>query len=506
MNYQSILFSFTEAARTSPRSEFFSDMNLDQVFKEILTGKEEYDLYEFYQQNLQSVSEVNYRLEVMRDLETPKTFGNLSEFAVKLKKVREFIAFSRTVHNTYQKQKWHLDAATLYIKTISHLHRSLTAKDIHSNGLRAYSCWLSDYVLSQKFKELCVETEELNNIFNSIRYSIHLDRNRVIVDLDTFEEDYCASLNKTFEHVNNIEYEFPISFFTELEMSPLETKILEIVRSNNVDAFDKLAGFYKNNTDFINLAISSFDRELQFYISYLEYIKKLRQKGFQFSYPIISTNKTINIIAGYDLALASKSTSKPETVIPNDFSLDNSERLYIITGPNQGGKTTFVRTLGQILFLASLGCPVPSLKAELFLFNSFFSHFAKEEDLSNNAGRLKEELVRLKPIMNEVTENSLIIINELFASTTTYDAYIMGKKVLEYFLDKDCVCLYVTHVYELTDISDKAVSLVACVQAEQNSSRTYKINRRQADGCAYADSVVEKYNLTYSKIKERLRK
>jgi len=107
--------------------------------------------------------------------------------------------------------------------------------------------------------------------------------------------------------------------------------------------------------------------------------------------------------------------------------------------------------------------------------------------------------------MEKVTANSIVLINELFASTTSHDAYTMGKKILDFFLALDCICLYVTHIHELAQISKKTISLIATVNSSQEAVRTYKILRKASDGYAYANSIVEKYNLTYSQIKERIR-
>lgn len=505
MEYHSILFDSAKVSRYIPIPGLFSDLNIDQIIQEILTDKEEYNLSEFYYHSLQDIYTVNYRLDVMKDLESSVVFNNIIDFSSKMKKVREYIDFSKKAHNTFQSQKWFLDAANLYCKSVSNLYISLLTKEIHSSGLLSFKSWLSSYINTNNFQELCFETYDLNKVFDSIKYSIQVERGKITIDSDIIQEDYCESLNKTFERINDEEYDFPISFFTGFEMCTLEVKILEIVRNDNKNAFDNLEVYCKNHIDFLDKTIQNFDREIQFYISYLEYTRKLKNKGYVFSYPIISTSKRITVEAGYDLALAYKKLDNESCVISNNFSLENSERIYVITGPNQGGKTTFARTIGQIMYLASIGCPVPCLKAELFLFDRIFTHFSKEENLCNNAGRLKEELVRLKPIMTEVTENSLVIINELFASTTSYDAYTMGKKVLEHLIMKDCVCLYVTHIYELNGISPKTVSLVAAVHSEHDGMRTYKILRKPADGCAYANSIVEKYNLTYSEIKERIR-
>jgi Mismatch repair ATPase (MutS family) len=505
MGYHSILFNSAKTQKNIQTPELFVDLNIDQIIRKILSGKEEYNLDEFYYRSLQDISEVNYRLEIMKDMESADLFNDIVDFCGKMKKFREYLDFSKKAHNIYQSQKWFLDAASLYCKNITSLHCSLLTKEIHSSGLLSFNNWLSSYINSDHFKRLCFETDDLNNVFESIKYCLKVERGKVTVDCDVYQEDYCESLNKTFENINDAEYDFPISFFTDFEMRVLETKVLEILRNDNNMAFNKLEEYCKNNMDFPDRTICDFDREIQFYVSYLDYIRKLKNKGYKFTYPVMSSEKRITVEGGYDLALACKNLDSENVVVQNNFNLENSKCIYIITGPNQGGKTTFARAIGQILYLASIGCPVPCIKAELFLFDRIFTHFSKEESLCNNAGRLKEELVRLKPIMTEVTENSIVIINELFASTTSYDAYTMGKKVLEHFIIKDSICLYVTHIYELAGISSKTVSLVAAVHSENDGIRTYKITKKPADGCAYANSIVEKYNLTYSKIKERIR-
>jgi DNA mismatch repair ATPase MutS len=483
---------------------FFKDMNLDQIVKEVLDGKEDYHLEPFFYQSLRSVSDVNYRLQVMKELEGTELFNKISAFANNNKSVRVYLNNSRRAHNAYQRQKWHLDAAYLYCCSVRELMSFLSDTQLESEGLLLFRDWLSEYVHAEDFQLLNTEAMERIKEFESVRYSLLVEPDRIRIKADDSGEDYCSQLKKAFEPIIRLPDDQPIQYFTGFEMCMLENRILEMVLKMNEEAFRRLEQFAERHSIFLDSAISRFEREIQFYLSYVEYIQKLRAAGCSFAYPVLSGQKQLNVTEGYDLALAYKSLESGSRVIPNDFRLNSSERIFILTGPNQGGKTTFSRAFGQIFFLASIGCPVPCRAARLFLFDRIFTHFAAEECLDNKAGRLKEDLMRLKQILQDITPDSVIIINEIFSSTTSLDAYHMGKRVLEHFISLDCICLYVTHIHELAKISEKTVSLMAAVDPGKEAARTYRILRKPADGCSYANTIAEKYSLTYTKLKERI--
>lgn len=484
--------------------EFFGDLNLDRIIRDILDGKEEYNLDRYFYMNLTDFNAINYRYAVMKDLLKPDLFNSIVVFSNEMRKVREAVNSSQTLHNKYQREKWLLDGANIYCNALLNLASSLVSSQPASKGLNLFMDWLDRYLNCSRFTLLSRESKELKKDFDNIRYSIRVESNKVSINCDDSEKDYCALINSTFEELNEIKFDYHINFFAGLEMNVLETKILEIVRNMNSDTFDRLEAYFDRHTGFFDDVVKNFDREIQFYVSYLDYIEKLKKKGFKFTIPVFSSSKKLNILDGYDLALAYKNISTPERIVCNDFYLDGDERISILTGPNQGGKTTFIRALGQIIHLASIGCPVPGREAQLFTFDRIFTHFSSEENLSTHAGRLKEELIRLKRIMENATKNSIVIINELFATTTSRDAYVMGKRTLEFFLGLDCICIYVTHIFELTQISKKTVSFVAAVDSDELSTRTYKVIRKPPDGFAYVNSIVEKYNLTYEKIKGRI--
>ena len=176
----------------------------------------------------------------------------------------------------------------------------------------------------------------------------------------------------------------------------------------------------------------------------------------------MTSSKEIRSHEGFDLALAIKLVREEKPIITNDFYLEEEERIFVVTGPNQGGKTTFARAFGQLHFLASLGFPVPGQTARLFLFDSIFSHFEQEENIANLRSKLEDDLVRIHSILTRSTSRSIIIITEMFTSTTVQDALFLGRKVLEQAIRLDLLCIYVTFLDELSTL-EKTVSVVSTV-------------------------------------------
>ena len=272
------------------------------------------------------------------------------------------------------------------------------------------------------------------------------------------------------------------------------------------DLFLHLNDYCTKNGKYLDETIARFDREIQFYLAYLEYIAIIKQAGLKFCYPHISNRcKEVYDNEGFDVALAYKLITEHSPVVRNDFYLEGKERICVVTGPNQGGKTTFARTFGQLHYLASIGCPVAGKEAQLFLFDKLFTHFEKEETIKDLRSKLEDDLVRIRTILHQATSNSIIIMNEILTSTTLNDALFLSKEIMEKILLLDALCVWVAFIDELAAFSEKTVSMVSTVVPENPALRTYKIVRKPADGLAHAITIAEKYRLTYDCLKERLK-
>ncbi|MGD0728037.1 MAG: DNA mismatch repair protein MutS [Spirochaetia bacterium] len=510
MSACSVLFSSAEdcrAAATAEMPAFFVDLNLDQIVNAITRGKEEYNLRPYFHSPLKNVDAILYCHEVMRDLEEKMLFERVKLFARRMREMRDHLVRAKKFHYPHQRESWFLDAVELYCGAVQSFSEDLDQADLDSRGLSALRDFARRYVQSDAFTSLVAETGSLKHDLATVQYCLLIKSGAISVRRYDSETDYRAEVEATFEKFKQAAAkDYSVKFSSSEEMNHVEAQVLDRVAELYPDVFLHLGAYCGSRTGYLDETIATFDREIQFYVSYLEFIVELKHQGLDFCYPkVTDSSKEVYDFDCFDLALAHKLYVEGSQVVCNDFHLAGNERIIVVSGPNQGGKTTFARAFGQLHYLASLGCPVPGRKAQLFLFDRLFTHFEKAETVQNGRGKLQDDLLRFHEILNAATSRSVIVMNEIFSSTTLRDALFLGKRIMKKIMDLDILCVCVTFIDELSSLSEKTVSMVSTIVPEDPALRTYKVVRKQADGLAYALSIAEKYRLTSERLGERLR-
>ncbi|MHB1376339.1 MAG: MutS-related protein [Candidatus Humimicrobiaceae bacterium] len=511
MVFESILFKRIDDSWTKESLEeqdFFIDLNLDQIINTIISSRQdEYNLKPFFYIPLHDIEEIKYRQDIMGDLENKTLFEAIKIFSQKMHSMRTLLTFSGNLHYKYNKLGWFLEAIENYCDAIINLAAAILPVDLKSFGFLAFREYVLNYSKSDYFSSLKIEMEKLKSDLLNIRYCILIKGNRVSVRKYESEIDYSLEVEKTFEKFKQGSVkDYRTTYRSDTSVNHVEANILNMVAKLFPDIFSNLDNYCSKNINYLDKKIESFDREVQFYISYLEYIELIIQKKkVKFCYPQISNKcKEVYDYEGFDLALAHKLIYENSSIVCNDFYLKGNERIFVVSGPNQGGKTTFARAFGQLHYLASLGCSVPGRESQLFLCDRIFTHFEKEENIKNLRGKLQDDLVRVHSILEQATPDSIVIMNEIFTSTTLKDSIFLSKKIMEKIIQLNLLCVWVTFIVELSCISKEIVSVVSTVVPENPTLRTYKIIRKTADGLAFAISIAEKYHLTQAHIKERI--
>ncbi len=503
--FQSILFADRESELLVDEPDFFRDLNLDQLLEWLTAEQEGYDLAPFFYTPLHDVDAVRYRHEILRDLEELPVLDAIRAFAEAMRTVRTYRSAAAERRLRWEQARWTLDASQSYCAAVRSLADALGGH-VASRGLQAFRRYLTAYMALEAFAELEAETEAVVGLLSGVRYTVEINGGRVKVGRYQDEADYSVEVEETFARFKQgAVRDYLRDLRASAGLNHVEERILTLVARLFPDVFGSLERFFVHHQDFVDATIERFDREVRFYVAYLELIEPLRRVGLPFCYPRVSTRPNeIAAESTFDIALAHKLTEDRRRIVRNDFRLESPERIIVVTGPNNGGKTTFARMFGQLHHLAALGLLVPGRSARLVLPDRICTHFERQEDLKTLRGKLDDELVRVRTILDRATSASVLVMNESFGSTTLQDALFIGTEVMRRILELGSFGVYVTFVDELASMSEATVSMVSTVVPENPAQRTYEIVRRPADGLAYAWAIAEKYGLTYERLKERI--
>jgi DNA mismatch repair ATPase MutS len=262
-------------------------------------------------------------------------------------------------------------------------------------------------------------------------------------------------------------------------LNQLKDEGINSVANSLAQSCDHILGFFRN-----------LQIELGFYVGSLNLYDQLRSLGEPVSFPN-PLNKGQHVLSFeglYDACLALTMKTK---IVDNDLIADN-KNLVIITGANQGGKSTFLRSIGLSQLMMQCGMFVPADRFASNICDSMVTHFNREEDTTMTSGKLDEELSRMDIIINSLTPDTMLLFNESFAATNEREGSEIARQIVSALLEKHLKVVFVTHLYEFAHgfyemNKDNFLFLLAGRQTD--TTRTFKLSEGEPLQTSYGEDL-----------------
>ncbi len=247
------------------------------------------------------------------------------------------------------------------------------------------------------------------------------------------------------------------SRFTTNELVEVENQIFNSFNDAikiELEIFNDFANeILQKGTEILNIVNSISELDISFMVAnqsiYRNYIC-----------PNISNDKILEIIGGRHPVVEYKMRLSEDSFISNDCKLNNEDLIWLITGPNMAGKSTYLRQNALIAIMAQAGLFVPAKKAKIGLFDKIFSRVGASDDLAKGQSTFMIEMIETSLILNTSTEKSLVILDEIGRGTSTFDGLAIAWSVLGYLHDKiKPITLFATHYHELTTLKENLKNL-----------------------------------------------
>ena len=508
--FNSILFNGKfEPKICCSEPSYFRDLNIDQLVNPILENEKNEDLAHFYYTTLKNEEEVLFRQDIYKDIIYNDTniFDKFSSDICSLKecseKALEDLNSNDAWRCTYLLYGHILDYSERYIRAVKNFADELSRMDIKSKGMKDAVKGLNELCNSIFFMDMEEKSKRIRSDFSKEKYCMFIKNGTIRVKKYEGEENLSDKIAKVFEKFNDEEGKGYIRSLSEIpRTNHVEAGVLKCLSSLYPKMFSSLKEYANKYADFVDDELLKFSRDLRFYISWTLISDRMKKSGLPMCFPEFDDYEIYGNNV-YDIVLAENIGDK---IIKNDFYMKSPERIFVVTGPNQGGKTTFARAVGQLYYIASLGLNIPGTSAKLMLPDNIYTHFEREEILSNLSGKLEDDLERLHFVLENATNKSLIIINEIFASTVLEDAEKLGNHMMEHLVNIKSICVIVTFLDTLAQYSKETVSMVSELDKNDSGVRTFKMVRKSPVGFASAMTLAKKHGLTYEQIKRRIKK
>ena len=474
---------------------------------------------------------IAYRQSTVRDLlSIPELLETLSGIHPILDDIRELRRLDNENITSADSYLYSITEIELYVTCLDTLRRGFSGvKDrITSPAFRALSDFVCELTESDYYRELNEKLAALSDRVHevkSITIGVNLDRE--------FRPESAGVISVNSEQFKSgklldkiLRLSFKNDAFTcianlapfgrgqsdnkqEALIGAFNSAIEDVFRSSVRGWRNIVADYVIENTDFLLKLLP----EIEFVSRAAELLKKLSDHpGCTVCYPELApmSDKRFEAVGLYNPRVA---LAIEDEIVTNDLSFDDEARIYVLTGPNRGGKSVITVALGAAQAMCQLGLPVPAETCVISPVSGIFTHFPEGADDTIDKGRLGEECARLKEIFDSADENTLILLDESLSSTGAYEASYIASEILSAFAVMRCRGIFSTHLHELAasvpDINERSmkqggIRLDTLVAGIEEGQRSFKIYRAKPDGKSYARDIADKYGLSFENLMERM--
>ncbi|MCE5259740.1 MAG: hypothetical protein LLG44_11915 [Chloroflexi bacterium] len=496
---------------------------------------------------------IAYRAEVLDDLlHAPALVARFQELLPQLGEIARLSGPQRQAQTPLQQILWRLGELEMYLDCVGNLGQALedASPNLHSAGLQSVLTWLRATSTSEAFLALKQELPALRQQvagIKSLTIGINLDAQlrpigAVLLDIRSEEFVERNLLDKLLKRQNDQQGIAPLhtlhpspasqpgtraaySGMSGDNSQPLMHPLFRDVNTVMMHAARPVAEALRRYLEINAQALITLEPEIVFYLGAVRLVERVRSWGLPMCKPEIAPRdarmgflqNSYNLVLALRLADKGESPAIQQDIVCNDVHFDEHGRIFILTGPNRGGKTTFVQAVGQAQILAQAGLFVPASFARLSPVNNIFSHFPAAEKATHERGRFGEEAKRLAAIFGAADRCSLILLNESLFSTSPGESLYLARDVVAAMRLLGVRAIYATHLHELAENLDtlnemegssQVISLVAGVDEgddEMNVRSTYVIKPGPPRGRSFARSIAMRYGISYDKLVDLMR-
>ncbi len=482
------------------------------------------------------VETLDYRLDCLEDfIRQPKLSDTFRKIIKKLSDNNKDLETGESAPNSFMELKLRMDELQVYLDCIDEINffYTKTRNTIRSKAMTNLFEFFAALPETEEFTTVKDNLSRLREIFSKTIRSVKVGINFT----HDMTPDVCGILEvsqkkiypkgnvldrlifKTYQGYDQFDGTQRVNSATRNQPSDMDTALFKELDKYTKDFTRRIANAIKSYRELFFTDIYELEHQLDFFDGAVSFINYVRSRGLEMVRPELlpKSERRLSLSNAFDLcffrqsAMADFKKHGDEIIIRNGIDMTD-ERFYLITGANNGGKTTFARGVGLCQLLAQIGMYVPADSAEMSVADFIFTHFPKEEEVGIDSSRFTTEIKQLKDICDRITPYSMVIMNESIQSTTPDECVEIAAIHLEIMATVGVRGMYVTHLNGLygraEDINKKGYpsvvgSLVSAVDAE-TGERLYKIEKRPPSSGSMAYSIYDRYGAKLDDIKKRM--